>query len=411
MKWREPKGSETSQTARPKGFDDYDFRLGDILRGERATLGKSLLDVEKELKIKANYVAAIENCDPTVFESQGFIAGSVRSYARYLELDPDIIYTLFCNESGFQTMHGMAKESAKENDNKYSNRTLEDSLFIKPTTAYLPKQQRWYENIEPGAVGSLCVTIALVSALGYGAWSFFQEIQKVDITPTESQPVVLTELQNLPTSLNIRNNLMLDNTENVQEGSSRINRIYRSTALDQPVIVARDEPISKLDPNQFGLFAPIPSSEEIGIEEIISDLIPRKDITDENLQINFPKVSADTPPVVTLVTSKEAWIEIVAADGSVIYKNLMQPGVEFALPQPESAPKLLAGMSGYVYMAIDGVLYGPAGKGVNVVKNVTLDPQSIILSYEPAQIKSDPDLQKLVAELGLNGFTAESVDQ
>ena len=411
MKWREPKGSETSQTARPKGFDDYDFRLGDILRGERATLGKSLLDVEKELKIKANYVAAIENCDPTVFESQGFIAGSVRSYARYLELDPDIIYTLFCNESGFQTMHGMAKESAKENDNKYSNRTLEDSLFIKPTTAYLPKQQRWYENIEPGAVGSLCVTIALVSALGYGAWSFFQEIQKVDITPTESQPVVLTELQNLPTALNIKNNLMLDNTENVQEGSSRINRIYRSTALDQPVIVARDEPISKLDPNQFGLFAPIPSSEEIGIEEIISELIPRKNSTDENLQINFPKVSADTPPVVTLVTSKEAWIEIVAADGSVIYKNLMQPGVEFALPQTESAPKLLAGMSGYVYMAIDGVLYGPAGKGVNVVKDITLDPQSIILSYEPAQIKSDPDLQKLVAELGLNGFTAESLDQ
>ncbi len=411
MKWREPKGSETSQTARPKGFDDYDFRLGDILRGERATLGKSLLDVEKELKIKANYVAAIENCDPTVFESQGFIAGSVRSYARYLELDPDIIYTLFCNESGFQTMHGMAKESAKENDNKYSNRTLEDSLFIKPTTAYLPKQQRWYENIEPGAVGSLCVTIALVSALGYGAWSFFQEIQKVDITPTESQPVVLTELQNLPTALNIRNNLMLDNTENVREGSSRINRIYRSTALDQPVIVARDEPISKLDPNQFGLFAPIPSSEEIGIEEIISELIPRKNSTDENLQINFPKVSADTPPVVTLVTSKEAWIEIVAADGSVIYKNLMQPGVEFALPQTESAPKLLAGMSGYVYMAIDGVLYGPAGKGVNVVKDITLDPQSIILSYEPAQIKSDPDLQKLVAELGLNGFTAESLDQ
>ena len=89
----------------------------------------------------------------------------------------------------------------------------------------------------------------------------------------------------------------------------------------------------------------------------------------------------------------------------------MQPGIEFALPRTESAPKLLAGMSGYVYMAIDGVLYGPAGKGVNVVKDVTLDPQSIILSYEPAQIKSDPDLQKLVAELGLDSFTAESLDQ
>ncbi len=410
MKWREPKTIEISQRAHPRGFDDYKFRLGDILRGERATLGKSLLDVEKELKIKANYIAAIENCDPTVFESQGFISGSVRSYARYLELDPDIIYELFCTESGFQTKHGIAKAINQKEEKKYSRRT-EDSLFITPTTAYLPKQKKWYENIEPGAVGSLSVTIALVSALGYGAWSFFQEIQKVDLTPTESQPIVITELQTLPTALDITNNLMLDKSGKPQEGSSRINRIYRSTALDQPVIVARDEPISKLDPNQFGLFAPIPSRDKIGIEEIISALIPKKHSDDEKVQKNFPKVSADIPPIVTLITSKEAWIEIIAADGSVIYKNLMQPGSEFVVPQTEKPPKLLAGMSGFVYMAIDGMLYGPAGDGVNVVKNVALDARSIVASYEPAQIKADPDLQKLVAEINFSSFTIKSVDQ
>jgi len=410
MKWREPNRNEISQMEHPKGFDDYEFHLGDILRGERATMGKSLLDVEKELKIKANYIVAIENCDPTVFESQGFIAGSVRSYARYLELDPDMIYELFCNESGFHTMHGMAKSDEQKEEKKHRKKT-EDSLFISPTTAYLPEQKKWYENIEPGAVGSLCVTIALVSALGYGAWSFFQEIQKVDLTPTESQPVVLTELQNLPTALDITNNLMLDKSVGSKESSSRINRIYRSTALDQPVIVARDEPISKLDPNQFGLFTPIPESNETGIEEIISALIPKKNSDKEELQLKFPKVSADTPPLVTLITSKEAWIEIIAADGSVIFKNLMQPGSEFALPQTEKSPKLLAGMSGYVYMAIDGVLYGPAGKGVNVVKNVALDATSIMASYEPAQINADPDLKKLVAELKFNSFNIKSVDQ
>ena len=134
MKWREPKRSEFSQIKHPKGFDDYEFRLGDILRGERATLGKSLLDVEKELKIKTNYIAAIENCDPTVFESRGIIGGSVKSYARYLELDPDIIYELFCNESGFQTTHGMAKSTEKKEEKRYSRKT-EDNLFITPTTA------------------------------------------------------------------------------------------------------------------------------------------------------------------------------------------------------------------------------------------------------------------------------------
>jgi hypothetical protein len=59
------------------------------MRGERATLGKSLLDVQRELKIKATYIAAIENADVSAFETPGFVAGYVRSYARYLGMDPD----------------------------------------------------------------------------------------------------------------------------------------------------------------------------------------------------------------------------------------------------------------------------------------------------------------------------------
>ena len=78
-----------SETSELKGFDDFDISLGDVMRGERATMGKSLLDIQRELKIKAAYIAAIENADPTAFETQGFVAGYVRSYARYLGLDPE----------------------------------------------------------------------------------------------------------------------------------------------------------------------------------------------------------------------------------------------------------------------------------------------------------------------------------
>ena len=42
-----------------RGFDAFELRLGDVMRGERATLGKSLIDVQRELKIKATYIAAI----------------------------------------------------------------------------------------------------------------------------------------------------------------------------------------------------------------------------------------------------------------------------------------------------------------------------------------------------------------
>ena len=74
-------------------------------------MGKSLLDVQRELRIKASYIAAIENCDPSAFDTPGFIAGYVRSYARYLNMDPDLAFATFCDESGFATAHGMSAEA------------------------------------------------------------------------------------------------------------------------------------------------------------------------------------------------------------------------------------------------------------------------------------------------------------
>ena len=54
--------SQDQKINAPKGFDDFDLKLGDTLRGERATLCKSVVEVQNELKIKASYISAIENC-------------------------------------------------------------------------------------------------------------------------------------------------------------------------------------------------------------------------------------------------------------------------------------------------------------------------------------------------------------
>lgn len=109
-----------AEEAPPKGFDDFDLRLGDIMRGERATMGKSLLDVQRELKIKATYIAAIENSDPSAFETPGFIAGYVRSYARYLALDPEWAFETFCREADFATLSGLEQNGRKGEVSKVS---------------------------------------------------------------------------------------------------------------------------------------------------------------------------------------------------------------------------------------------------------------------------------------------------
>ena len=143
-KWRKSEAAEEG----PKGFDDYDFRLGDEMRGERATMGKSLLDVQRELRIKASYIAAIENSDPSAFETPGFIAGCVRSYARYLGMDPDETFTKFCAESGFQTAHGMSSEaSGKRADTPIIAASSDRDPFAAPAAPFIRHRNPFWRGL------------------------------------------------------------------------------------------------------------------------------------------------------------------------------------------------------------------------------------------------------------------------
>ena len=96
-----------------RGFDSYDITLGDEMRGERASLGKSLNDAEADLRVKAKVIDAIENCDLSGFPNQSVIAGYVRSYARYLGMDAEDCYRRFCHESGYESPSALQSTTGK----------------------------------------------------------------------------------------------------------------------------------------------------------------------------------------------------------------------------------------------------------------------------------------------------------
>ena len=82
-------------------FDKCEVTLGDIMRGERATLGKTITDVRLELRLSKKYILAIESGDISAFRCLKFVPGYVRSYAHYLGLNPDQAFAIFCIETGF----------------------------------------------------------------------------------------------------------------------------------------------------------------------------------------------------------------------------------------------------------------------------------------------------------------------
>ena len=242
--------SQEENKIKPKGFDDFELKLGDTLRGERATLGKSLVEVQNELKIKAAYISAIENCDPLAFDTPGFVAGYVRSYARYLNLDPDEVFSKFCSESGFATVHGMSDKASTVKPDKNSallptdNFIDGDELFNKSPTAIVDNSSKTFDKIQPGAIGSLAALICIVCGIGYGGLTLFNQIQTVEISPSNASPIILTEISSeLVTEENI------DNLTTNKITNDQLDRLYRPQALEVPVLTARDGPISTLDPS------------------------------------------------------------------------------------------------------------------------------------------------------------------
>ena len=364
----------TPEVDKPKGFDDYDLRLGDLMRGERATLGKSLLDVQRDLKIKASYIAAIENADVSAFETQGFIAGYVRSYARYLGMEPDATFARFCREANFEVAHGMSAAASTATVSAARSRALANENrdpFVH--ASFVPRAESMFSQVQPGAIGSLAVLIALIGTLGYGGWSVLQEVQRVQLAPVNEAPSVVAEIDPLG---NVNGDAPLVRSApaaQVVAEESGAERVLRPGALSVPVLVARDGPLAGIKP------AEVTTTVDQVVAEVVAEEAP-------------VQVVENVAPGVELVAVCPAWVRVSAADGTVLFEKILNAGERYAVPALEQAPVLRSGNSGSVYFSVDGKIYGPAAAGAQVVKNVSLASASLTTAYAPADLGGDAAL-------------------
>ena len=398
---RRSKRSKIVEEVEPRGFDDFDLRLGDVMRGERATLGKSLLDVERELRIKASYIAAIENADPDAFDTPGFIPGYVRSYGRYLNMDPDRAFRSFCAESGFSIAHGMSAEasSIRKPDSNTRSKTRDADPLMASATPFLPASESFLARIEPGAIGSALVLFALIGAIGFGGYSVLNEVQRVTVAPVENTPDVLADLDPLAGMAIENEDVITPDTiaAFVPPSDERLDRLYRPEALDVPVMIARDAPISSLDPARGGTM-----SSDLPAADRDSALVLAQGQDAGGLSPvaqNQPQVLADAPPGLRMVAVRAAWVRVRSADGTVIYESIMNAGDTYDVPATEEPPTLRVGESGAIYFAVNGQHYGPAGPRGSVTSNLPLATASLMEAYEVADITQDRDLERYVAEL------------
>ena len=349
-----------------RGYDSYTVTLGDKLRGERATLGKTLDDIQKETRLRIEFLLGIENADITAFPAPSFIAGYVRSYASHLNLDPDECFNQFCKESGFI---GLQSEIDGKKRNKVIKPTkLLDEPILNPQIQKKKINNGILNNFSFSGLFSLTALLVLILGLGYGGVTVLNEVQKVNLSPINQSPSV----QSI-SSTSIDENSFFDDVESNNTNiasNSDLEKFYRPTELVLPLMTPRDGPISAIDPAISGVY--VEDKNSVISESNQEDIIQVK---------KNPQVIEEDLPSVYVVAQKPAWVRIYEPNGNILFENILDTGQRYEVPQSAQTAMLRAGNSGSVYLMIDNNFYGPLGTATGVAKKVNLRAETILENY------------------------------
>ena len=424
------------------GFDSYTLLLGEELRGERATLGKSLIQVQKDLKIKAAYIAAIENCDLEAFPNKGFVAGYVRSYARYLNLNAEEVYERFCLESGFSSYDRTRKiVSTDLHKNKaLKDYNIETNLDWKPS--YVGLQETSSSTFDKGYMffGQFLLGFAVIFGIGFGAWKVLIDIQKLKIVPADNLPVIMSEM-NIQ-SLEIINETELNQYQFKSKDLDTIKyKVSESSKLAAPEVSYRDGPIVNLQledigvlgtnstklnrslPNismfgdseegtsienfdfgvvpEFGLSASLDGTDYIELRKNVelspvqqtSELPISTDFqgVDQAVEASLPKnknlVGNENESTLNIFAVNPSWIRIKDEGKRVVFEKILKAGEVLEIKSNWLNGNLRAGNAKDLFFLLNGVTYGPVSDKRNVIKNFKIDPQNIFKSLKINDLK------------------------
>jgi cytoskeleton protein RodZ len=243
--------------------------LGDTLREARVARGVSLSEAERDTKIRAKYLSALEDDNLTMLPGPVYARGFLRNYAQYLGIDPDEAMEMF--DQQIQPTRTKIRAARGEPPQKRGkdNKGYPEKINIQPLSPQ-PVDTRLRYGSSYIAVSLLALPLLLVFYLIYSIWGVNRNTTLPIPTPI---PPTLTPLS-IP---------------------SQIPAAGGNGAFNTPT-VAVAQPPAPLPPTQ----TPVPVVQQ-------TPTAPRTDVT------------------VKVTTTSDAWLQ-VTVDGAVQYSGTLPSG-------------------------------------------------------------------------------------
>jgi cytoskeleton protein RodZ len=315
---------------------------GEVLRQQREALGLDLDNVAAALRIKPDYLAALEAGCPDLLPGATYAIGFVRTYSDYLGLDDREILRRFRAES--------------------------TGLDAKPDLAFpMPLSERSI----PG--GSMVLAALILVLCGYGTWYYLSTVERSRPERVAEVPIGL-----LPpaTAQRAIEGVAPPSAETAAE---TLPPTPADTGLRTPPPTS-PEPRPRVDsvaapamppPAQFPALSaaisalpPAPPPVLVGLAPIPQSEAPRAyGIVDGTARIII-RATADS------------WIQIRGTDQSLLFTRVLKAGESYRVPD-QPGVSMRTGNAGGLEISVDGKpapSIGPNG----AIRNVLLEPQALI---------------------------------
>jgi cytoskeleton protein RodZ len=320
---------------------------GDVLRQQREALGYQLDDVAVALKIKSDYLAALEAGRPDLLPGPTYAIGFLRAYSDHLGLDAGEILRRFKAESA--------------------------GLDTKPDLAFpMPLGER-------SIPGRATLLVALILVLcGYGTWYYLSTGERLRPERVAEVPIELLT----PPAAHTAGGAV------VQPGADAPADIQQRAAAD---VVPRSPTAAGSEPGPIGESAiappPAPLPQVAAVSAVISPppappppvlvgLAPA-------VQSEAPRADefVDAPVRIVIRATAESWIKIRDANQTVLIEGFLKAGESYRVPDRPGV-SMRTGNAGALDITVDGKSVPPIG-GMGAVRNVLLEPQ-VLMSGAPA---------------------------
>ncbi len=285
--------------------------VGAGLREVRERLGWKLPDVAESLRIRPEFLEAIEAGNLGALPGAAYRTGFVRSYARALGLDPDEILRRFRAEGG---LHEIVKTETR---------------FIAPVPD---------SGVPKGAAVMLGVVLLLA---GYGIWYHYSSTQR---RLAEQVPEVPAQLAPLATPPKI------------------------GAPPPAPPPAAPPAPVAIAPAPGTAAPATVPGSDATAVPApdatAATGAIPSPAV---------PPAPPAPGAGMVITATQDAWVEVHDPAGNILFSRVLHPGESWPVPQ-EAGLTLTTGNAGGTVIVTNGVAAAPLGAPSAVMHNYQLTP-------------------------------------